>query len=112
MGSGGLEVHEAELVAVEDLAKPFGSPDEMRQMAQRRLHVQQSADVTAQAAVTPEVPAAAPSTPPVADRLPTGLPLQPVYTTQDTHDIPPPPVPKPMPEQPWLTRPIQRGRRS
>ena len=107
MGSGGLEVHEAELVAVEDLAKPFGSPDEMRQMAQRRLHVQQSADVAAQAAVTPEMPVAAPSSSPVSVPQPTGLPLQPVYATQGMHEGPPPPAPKPRPEQPWLTRPIR-----
>uniref|UniRef100_A0AAV1VCS0 CCHC-type domain-containing protein n=2 Tax=Peronospora matthiolae TaxID=2874970 RepID=A0AAV1VCS0_9STRA len=71
-GPGGLEVHEAELLAVEDLAKPFSSPDEMRQMAQRRLIVQQSADAAAQAAVTPAVPVATSSPPPAAEPQPTG----------------------------------------
>ena len=52
-------VAKAELHAVEDLAKPFGSPDEMRHMANKRLRVQRSTDAAAQAAVIPEVVSAA-----------------------------------------------------
>uniref|UniRef100_A0AAV1USB4 CCHC-type domain-containing protein n=1 Tax=Peronospora matthiolae TaxID=2874970 RepID=A0AAV1USB4_9STRA len=110
-GPGGLEVHEAELLAVEDLAKPFSSPDEMRQMAQRRLIVQQSADAAAQAAVTPAVPVATSSPPPAAEPQPTGIPIQSVYTTHVAHEGPPPPAPKPRPEQPWMRRPLRGGRR-
>ena len=54
-GPGGLEVKEAELQAVEDLAKPFSGPEEMRQMASRILELQQSAEAAAQEAVTPAV---------------------------------------------------------
>uniref|UniRef100_A0AAV1TWG6 CCHC-type domain-containing protein n=1 Tax=Peronospora matthiolae TaxID=2874970 RepID=A0AAV1TWG6_9STRA len=110
-GPGGLEVHEAELLAVEDLAKPFSSPTEMRKMAQRRLLVQQSADAAAQAAVTPAVPVATSSPPPAAEPQPTGIPIQSVYTTHVAHAGPPPPAPKPRPEQPWMRRPLRGGRR-
>uniref|UniRef100_A0AAV1SZ66 Uncharacterized protein n=1 Tax=Peronospora matthiolae TaxID=2874970 RepID=A0AAV1SZ66_9STRA len=83
----------------------------MRQMAQRRLLVQQSADAAAQAAVTPAVPVATSSPPPAADPQPTGIPIQSVYTTHVAHAGPPPPAPKPPPEQPWMRRPLRGGRR-
>uniref|UniRef100_A0AAV1TMW8 CCHC-type domain-containing protein n=1 Tax=Peronospora matthiolae TaxID=2874970 RepID=A0AAV1TMW8_9STRA len=112
-GPGGVEVIEADLQAVEDLAKPFSSPDEMRQMAMRRLQVQQSEDAAAQAAVTPVALTVAPSPSPVTEPPRTGIPLQQVYTPPGTHEGPPPPPPAPKcrPAQPWLTRPIRGGRR-
>ena len=38
-GPGGIEVKEEEPQSVEDLAKPFSGPGEMRQMASRRLEL-------------------------------------------------------------------------
>ena len=104
--------HEAELVAVEDLAKPFRSPEEMRKMAQQRLCVQQSAHIAAQAAVTPKVPVAAPEISSVAEPQPTGIHIQTVYSTQGTHESSPLPSPKTRTEKSWLTRPIRGVRRS
>uniref|UniRef100_A0AAV1TBS5 Uncharacterized protein n=1 Tax=Peronospora matthiolae TaxID=2874970 RepID=A0AAV1TBS5_9STRA len=83
----------------------------MRQMAMRRLQVQQSEDAAAQAAVTPVALTVAPSPSPVAEPPRTGIPLQPVYTPPGTHGGPLPPAPKCRPAQPWLTRPVRGGRR-
>ena len=52
-GPGAIEVTEAELQDVEDLAKPFLSPEEKREMASKRLQLQRVVDAAAQAAVTP-----------------------------------------------------------
>ncbi|KAG3043623.1 hypothetical protein PC121_g22435 [Phytophthora cactorum] len=51
---GAVVVTEADIQELEDLAKPFSSLEEMKQMAEKRLNLQKDAEATAQAAVTPQ----------------------------------------------------------
>ena len=55
-GPGGLVVKEADVRELEDLAKSFSSLDEIKAMAARRLTLQEAAEKSAQAAVTPSCP--------------------------------------------------------
>ena len=111
-GPGAIEVTEAELQDVEDLAKPFLSPEEMREIASKRLQLQRAADEAAQAAVTPAaVGTAPPRPPPTVEPQLHGVSIPPVYTAIPTHVGSSDPKPKPRPEQPWRTRPLRSGRR-
>ena len=106
-GVGGIEVTEGDLQAVEDLAKPFGSAAEIRIMADRRLHVQRSADAAAQAAVTPSGVSVSP---PVVSDLPTVSPSvrsQSIYTPARPNSSDSVPAPKPPLERPWITKPVR-----
>ena len=80
-------------------------------MASRRLELQQSAEVAAQAAVTPAVSDVPPRRPPVPVHQSTRTLVQPVYTDNTSNVGPPPPAPRTRPAQPWLTRPLRGGRR-
>ena len=109
-GPGGIVVKEEDIRELEDLAKPFGSLDEIRSMAAQRVQLQQRAEAAAQAAVTPIVSSDGPPTPPSLTRAEVSVPDRGQTVEQGEKFAYLHTEPTPRPEQPWITKPL-RGKR-
>lgn len=109
-GPGGLVVTEQDVLELEDLAKPFSSLEEIKVMAARRLLIQEEAETAAEAAVMPppkrETAGVSPAPSPTASTNVSSAPLD--EQGKKFEHIQP--RPKPMEEQPWLTRLSKKGR--
>ena len=104
-GPGGIVVTEGDVRGLKDLAKPFSSVAELKNMAAQRLEVQRRAKLVAQQAVTPSEPMAVAGQHPIGTTPP---PLKASSAPQDEqgkkfeHLQPPP---RPVEQQPWLSVP-------
>ncbi|KAE9303207.1 hypothetical protein PR003_g22064 [Phytophthora rubi] len=97
-GPGGRVATEQEVARLEDLAKPFGSLEEVKQTAAKRLALQEAADRKAQEAIQPRqtAPETMPSNEGGASTRPSSCASAPVAAASGGQVV------NPEPKKPWI----------
>uniref|UniRef100_A0AAV1V7Y5 CCHC-type domain-containing protein n=2 Tax=Peronospora matthiolae TaxID=2874970 RepID=A0AAV1V7Y5_9STRA len=109
-GPGGVVVMEEDVKGLEDLARPFLSFEEIKEMAGRRLALQEAAEELAQAAVSPPARGQISGTQAAISLPEVTSPSSAPQAEQGEKFAHMQPDPRPAAPQPWITKQSKKGR--